>query len=75
MRQWWQHYLHVLFKNWANPGLFSNVYFHLFQTIQIKYKLNKDKMVCLGLEPRAAGWRGQTNPLSYGGTPIHVLLG
>ena len=25
-------------------------------------------MVCLGLEPRAAGWNAQTNPLSYGGT-------
>ena len=27
-------------------------------------------MVCLGLEPMAAGWKLQTNPLSYGGTPI-----
>ena len=26
-------------------------------------------MVCLGLEPGAAGWKAQTNPLSYGGTP------
>ena len=26
-------------------------------------------MVCLGLEPRAAAWKAQTNPLSYGGTP------
>ena len=26
-------------------------------------------MVCLGLEPRAAGWLDQTNPLSYGGIP------
>ena len=26
-------------------------------------------MVCLGFEPRAAGWKAQTNPLSYGGTP------
>ena len=24
----------------------------------------------LGLEPGAAGWQAQTNPLSYGGTPI-----
>ena len=24
-------------------------------------------MVCLGLEPAAAGWKAQTNPLSYGG--------
>ena len=26
-------------------------------------------MVCLGLEPGAAGWKAQMNPLSYGGTP------
>ena len=26
-------------------------------------------MVCLGLEPRVAEWKAQTNPLSYGGTP------
>ena len=26
-------------------------------------------MVCLGLEPRAAGWKAQMNPLIYGGTP------
>ena len=26
-------------------------------------------MVCFGLEPSAAGWKVQTNPLSYGGTP------
>ena len=28
-------------------------------------------MACLGLEPRAAGWQAQTNPLSYGGTPYN----
>ena len=27
-------------------------------------------MVCLGLEPGAAGWKAQTNPLNYGGNPI-----
>ena len=26
-------------------------------------------MVCLGLEPGAAGWNAQTNPLSYGSIP------
>ena len=31
-------------------------------------------MVCLGLEPRAAGWKVQTNPLSYGGTPCCSVL-
>ena len=30
-------------------------------------------MVCLGLEPGAARWKAQTNPLSYGGTPIFNL--
>ena len=28
-------------------------------------------MVCLGLEPGAAGRLAQTNPLSYGGAPYH----
>ena len=28
-------------------------------------------MVYLGLEPGAAGWKTQTNPLSYGGTPFN----
>ena len=27
-------------------------------------------MVCLGLEPGVAGSKVQTNPLSFGGTPI-----
>ena len=27
-------------------------------------------MACLGVEPGAAGWKAQTNPLSYGGTPF-----
>ena len=26
-------------------------------------------MVCFGLEPGAAEWKAQTNPLSYGDTP------
>ena len=26
-------------------------------------------MVCLGFEPGAAGWKAETNPLGYGGTP------
>ena len=26
-------------------------------------------MVRLGFEPGTAGWKAQTNPLSYGGTP------
>ena len=27
-------------------------------------------MACSGLEPRAAGWQVQTNPLSYGSTHV-----
>ena len=29
-------------------------------------------MVCLGLKPMMAGWKAQTNPLCYGGTPFTV---
>ena len=28
-------------------------------------------MVCSELEPGAAGWKAQTNPLSYGGNPSY----
>ena len=31
-------------------------------------------MVCLGIEPGAAGWKARTNPLSYGGTPAGLIL-
>ena len=31
-------------------------------------------MECLGVEPRAAWWKAQTNPLSYGGTPLFGKL-
>ena len=31
-------------------------------------------MVCLGFKPGAAGWNVQTNPLSYGGTPEHLIV-
>ena len=31
-------------------------------------------MVCLGLEPWAAGQQAQTDPLSYGGTPSVAIL-
>ena len=33
-------------------------------------------MLCLGLEPGAAGWKAITNPLSYCGTPsVQLSLG
>ena len=31
-------------------------------------------MVYLGFEPRAAGWKAQTKPRSYGGRHINVYL-
>ena len=43
------------------------VYIRLFYMTQIKYKLIKALIVCLGHEPGAAEWKVQTNPLSYGG--------
>ena len=50
--------------------------FLTFHTTQIKYKLIRALMVCLGLEPGAAGWKVQTNPLSYGGNPyLYTYLG
>ena len=32
-------------------------------------------MVCLGVKPGAAEWKAQTNPLSYGGTPLLTNFG
>ena len=32
-------------------------------------------MVCLGLKPAPAGWKAQTNLLSYGGTLVQTFLG
>ena len=40
------------------------VYFRLFQISQFNI-LIKALMACFRLEPRAAGWKVQTNPLSY----------
>ena len=31
-------------------------------------------MVCLGFDPGVAGWKAQTNPLSYGGTPSTIFI-
>ena len=38
-----------------------------------QYKLIKAQMVCMGVESGATGWKAQTNPLSYGGTPLFVF--
>ena len=69
------------FKKWANPGLFF-VYVHSFHipiqmtNIQFEqYKLKKALVLWLGLEPGAAGWKAQTNPQRYDGTPQAKFFG
>ena len=44
----------LFLKKWANPGLFLFI-FVLF-LLQFQHKLKKACMVCLGFQPRAAGW-------------------
>ena len=58
------------FVFWKNGPILASfyVYFRLFQLIQFKSKFIEANM-CLGLKPGPAGWKVQTNPLSYGGTP------
>ena len=61
-------------KKRAKLGLFLFI-FVLFSHRMDKYSTNltiveKALMACLGVKPRAAGWKVQMNPLSYGGTPI-----
>ena len=46
--------------------------FHMTNIAQILFMI-KVLMVCLGLEPRAAGWLVQMNQLSNGGTPLLLL--
>ena len=48
-------------------------YFRFFHIAQFN-KLMKAEMVCFGLEPRVAGWKAKTNPLSYDGTLIIIVL-
>ena len=50
------------------PLFSKSVYFHLFNMSQLKSKLIKARMVCLRFKPRAAGWKAQTNPVSYSST-------
>ena len=63
-RHWLIYHIYLF----QNTGLLSWPFclFLTFHTTQIKYKLIRALMVCLGLEPGAAGWKVQTNPLSYG---------
>ena len=48
-------------------------YFRFFHIAQFN-KLMKAEMVCFGLEPGVAGWKAKTNPLSYDGTLIIIVL-
>ena len=76
-------------SSWANstnflkngPILASFMFIFVLFTFQFKwqiYNLNnknwKTWMVSLGLEPGAAWWKAQTNPLSYGGTLLQTFL-
>ena len=31
-------------------------------------------MACLEVKPGVAGWKPQTNPLSYGGAPVKLIV-
>ena len=37
--------------------------------VKIVSQMKKVLIACLGVKPGVAGWKAQTNPLSYGGTP------
>ena len=58
-------------KNGPIPASFLFI-FDFFHTAQFNI-LTIALMVCLGLEPRTAGLKAQTNPLSFGGTLTHLL--
>ena len=59
-------------KKWAKPGSFCLFSFFSHE----KYSSNtiNEKSVdgVLGTRTRAAGWQVQTNPLSYGDTPLRL---
>ena len=61
------------FKNGPIPA--SLCFFMLFYMTQIKYKLIKVLMVCLGLEPGAAGWRAWTNPVAMAPKTVDLPSG
>ena len=66
-------YWNVNFFKWTNPDLFFCLILS-FQHDTIQIEIDKSMMVCLGIKPGAAGWKAQTNPLSYGGTPKRWLF-
>ena len=70
--------LFFLKKNGPNPASFC--LFSFFSQHNDNYSTNltineiKAQMVCLGFEPGAAGWKAQTDPLSYGGTHQSIFV-
>ena len=56
-KRWIECHSRSLFRSFHITIQVTNIQFEL-------YKLKKAQMVCLGLEPRVAGWKAQTNPLS-----------
>ena len=53
--------LYASLKNGLIAASFS-VYFRFFNMSQFRFKLIKANVLCLGFEPKAAGWKAQTNP-------------
>ena len=71
-----RYHLPIFLKYGPNPASFCLFFF--FSQCKGKYYTNltfNDLSVdgVLGLEPGAAGWKSQMNPLSYGGTPVIYL--
>ena len=71
--------LYLLIQNWSHlngliPASFSFFLFSSFPNDTIEYILMQAYMLCLGLEPRAAGWKVQTIPLSHGGTFLSKVI-
>ena len=62
----------IIVARWIS--FLKTVLFLSFHISQFKFKLIKAYMVCLGFKPGAAGWKVQTNPLSYGGTPYEIAF-
>ena len=62
----------IVFFNVSIPA--SLCLFSSFPHDTIQILIDKSELVCLGLEPRVVGWMSQTNPLSFGGTPLMNIL-
>ena len=54
-----------VFLNGPNPAYFCLFSFFSHNKYSTNTIIQKAQVVCLGLEPGAAGWQAQANPLSY----------